>query len=130
MAGKNLAGVTVLDVRSDIKSFTTAPMYTRDMKTGQQRLGRIGGHIPGALVTSYKHVRRACLIDGNRVTRMLPDKKDFEYFMQLVGLNKDRAVVIVSKGEGVGDILRQTIVKRPSERPRRSGSRRGPPGMA
>ncbi len=105
---KNLAKVTVLDVRNDIKSFTTAPMYTRDMKTGQQQLARIGGHIPGALITSYKHVRRARLINGNRVTRMLPDQKDFEYFMQLVGLNKDSTVVIVSKGEGIGDMTMAT----------------------
>ncbi len=105
---KNLAGVTILDVRNDIKSFTTAPTYSRNVKTGQQRLMRIGGHIPGALITSYKHVRRARLIDGNRVTRMLPDQKDFGYFMQLVGLNKDSTVVIVSKGESVGDIMMAT----------------------
>jgi len=83
-------------------------MYTRDMKTGQQQLARIGGHIPGALLTSYKHVRRARLIDGKRVTRMLPEQKDFESFMQLVGLNKDSTVVIVSKGEGIGDMTMAT----------------------
>lgn len=105
---KNLTKVTILDVRNDIKSFTTAPTYTRDMKTGQQRLVRIGGHIPGALITSYRHVRRARPINGNRVLHMLPDQKDFEYFMQLVGLNKDSTVVIVSKGESTGDMTMAT----------------------
>ena len=105
---KNLADVTIIDVRGDIKSFTTAPMFTRDMKTGQQQLARVGGHISGALLASYKHVRRTRQIDGNRVTRMLPEKKDFEYFMQLVGLDKDSTVVIVSKGEGIGDMTMAT----------------------
>ncbi len=105
---ENLASVTVIDVRSDIKSFTTAPMFTRDMKSGRQQLARVGGHIPGALLASYKHVRRARLIDGQRVTHMLPEKKDFEYFMQLVGLNKDSTVVIVSKGESNGDMTMAT----------------------
>jgi len=105
---ENLASVTVIDVRSDIKSFTTAPMFTRDMKSGRQQLARVGGHIPGALLASYKHVRRARLIDGQRVTHMLPEKKDFEYFMQLVGLNEDSTVVIVSKGESNGDMTMAT----------------------
>ncbi len=104
----NLDGVTIIDVRSDIKSFTTPPVYSRDRKTGQQQLVRVGGHIPGAHLASYRHVRRARLIDGLRVTHMLPDKKDFEYFMQLVGLNKDSTVVIVSKGESNGDMTMAT----------------------
>ena len=105
---KNLAGVTIIDVRGDIKSFTTAPMYMRDMKTGQPRLTRIGGHIPGALLADYRHVRGTRLIDGNKVSRMLPERKDFERFMQLVGLNKDSTVVIVSKGESNGDMTMAT----------------------
>jgi len=105
---KNLAKVAIIDVRNDIKSFTTAPMFTRDMKTGQQHLARVGGHISGALLASYRHVRRARLIDGKRVTRMLPEQKDFEYFMQLVGLNKDSTVVIVSKGESNSDMTMAT----------------------
>ncbi|NOZ37306.1 MAG: sulfurtransferase, partial [Gammaproteobacteria bacterium] len=105
---RNLSSVTIIDVRADTKSFTTAPMYMRDMKTGQQQLARIGGHIPGALLTDYRHVRDTRLINGRKVTRMLPKRKDFEALMQQVGLNRESTVVIVSKGEGNGDVTMAT----------------------
>ena len=90
--------VTILALRADLKSFTSKPLFTKDRKTGKQKLARVGGHIPGALLVNYKKVRGARTIAGKTVKKMLPAKADFEAIMQKVGLNKDRPVVITTKG--------------------------------
>ncbi len=105
---KNIADVTIIDVRGDTKSFTTPPMFMPDMKTGRQQLTRVGGHIPGALLADYRQVRTTRLIHGIKVPSMLPGKQNFESFMQRVGLNKNSTVVIVSKGESNGDMTMAT----------------------
>jgi len=101
---KNRDKVTVLDVRKDIKSFTAKPAYKKNKKTGKLKLVRVGGHIDGAQLVNYKKVRAKKEIGGQKVTRMLPEKADFEKLMQAAGLNKNSPVVIVSKGQSGGDI--------------------------
>ncbi len=105
---KNIDKVVILDVRKDVKSFTSKPGYKKDKKSGKVKLVKVGGHIPGALLVNYKKVRTKKMIDGREVTRILPNKADFEKFMQSVGLNKDDNVVIVSKGSSNSDMTMAT----------------------
>jgi thiosulfate/3-mercaptopyruvate sulfurtransferase len=100
----NQSSVTILDVRKDIKSFTSKPVYKKDKKTKKLKLVKVGGHIPGAGLVNYKKVRAKRKIDGNTVTRMIPAKADFEKLMQDAGLNKGDVIVIVSKGQSHGDM--------------------------
>lgn len=101
---KNMGGVTILDVRQDLKSFTSRPIFKKDKKTKKPKLSKVGGHIPGALLVNYKKLRVTRYINGKKVTRIVPIKSDFENFMQSVGLNNNDIVVIVSKGESNSDV--------------------------
>ena len=101
---KNKDKVIILDVRKDVKSFTAKPRYRKDKKSGKKKLVRVGGHIPGAYLVNYKKVRSSKIIDGKKVTKVVPEKNDFEKLMQEIGLNKGDTVVVVSKGESNGDM--------------------------
>ena len=105
---KNMKDIHILDVRKDVKSFTGKPVYKKDKKTKKQKLVKVKGHIPGAALVNYKNVRGKKVIDGNKVTRVVPDGKAFEKLMRLAGLNKGDAVVIVSKGETHADLTMAT----------------------
>ena len=105
---KNLGQVRVLDVRADVRSFTEKPVFVKDKKSGKEVLVRVGGHIDGASLVNYKKVRATRMIDGKKVTRMLPKKADFEKFMQSVGLGQDDTVVIVSEGVNDADMTMAT----------------------
>jgi thiosulfate/3-mercaptopyruvate sulfurtransferase len=102
------ADVVILDVRQDTKSFTRGPQYKTDKKTGKKILVEIGGHIPGAVLVNYKQVRDKRNINDKLVTRIVPLQADFEKLMQQSGVSGDSAVVIVSKGEGTGDLTMAT----------------------
>lgn len=104
----NSRHVIILDVRKDVKSFTSRPVYKRDKKTGKLKFSRVGGHIPGAVLVNYKKVRAKRKIGSKTVTRMLPQKADFEKLMQKAGVNQDSVIVIVSKGESAADIYNGT----------------------
>ncbi len=99
----NLDKVKILDARADTRSFNGQPVYIKDKK-GKQHLVRVGGHIPGAALVDYSRLRGDVTIDGKKVTRMLLPKKKFEGLMQAAGVNQDDAIVVVSKGESVGDM--------------------------
>lgn len=104
----NLDNVVVLDVRSDIKSFTSNPRFTSDKKSGKQILVRVGGHIPGALLVDYSKLRTKRVIRNRTITKMLPGKGTFERFMQSIGVNRDDTLVIMSKGRSNSDMLGAT----------------------
>ena len=104
----NQKNVTILSIRKDIKSFTLKPVYRKDKKSGKQKLIRVGGHIPGALLVNYKKIRVKRTVDGRTVTRLIPDKKTFEALMQKSGINKNTTLIIVSKGQHHGDITMAT----------------------
>lgn len=105
---KNSDKVTILDIRNDTKSFTAKPVFHKDKKTNKKKLVKVGGHIPGALLVNYKKIRSNRIISGKEVTRMLPERRKFEELMQSIGLNKDAVVVIVSEGQGNGDMSMAT----------------------
>lgn len=105
---KNQNKVVILDIRKDVKSFTKTPAFKKDKKSGKQKLKKVGGHIPGAILVNYKKLRAAKNIDGRKVVKMIVSKSAFEKLMQASGVNKNSAVVIVSKGQGDGDITMAT----------------------
>lgn len=90
--------VVILDVRSDVKSFTGKPILTRDKKSGKYIVLRVGAHIPGANLVDYKKIRVDRVVNGVKVEKIIPLKAEFEELMQKAGVNKDSAVVIVSDG--------------------------------
>ena len=105
---KNQSKVVILDIRKDVKSFTKKPIFKKNKKTGKQTLKKVAGHIPGAILVNYKNLRTTKNIDGRKVVKMIVSKSAFEKLMQASGVNKDSAVVIVSKGQGDGDVTMAT----------------------
>ena len=95
---KNLQNVKVLDVRSDIKTFTSKPLYKKDKKTGRLSLVKVAGHIPGAILVDYKKIRADRVINGQKVQKIIPEKSIFEKVIQSAGVNQGDAVVIMSEG--------------------------------
>lgn len=105
---RNANNVVILDVRKDVKSFTAKPKYKRDKKTGKLKFVAVGGHIPGAILVDYGKVRVNRKINGRTVTKLVPERAAFEALMQGWGVNKDSAIVVVSKGENHGDMTNAT----------------------
>jgi thiosulfate/3-mercaptopyruvate sulfurtransferase len=105
---KNKNNVVILDIREDVKSFSTKPVFAKSKKTGKKKLIKIAGHIPGAILVNYKNIRAAKTVNGRKLIKMLPARKDFEKLMQSSGVNKNSAVVIVSKGIDNGDMTMAT----------------------
>ncbi len=100
----NAAKVFIMDVRANPRSFVEKPVFAKDKKTGKLILLQIGGHIPNAVFVPFKDARTDRTIDGKKVQKMLPEKAQFEKLMQQAGLNQDDAVVLVTEGEGSGDM--------------------------
>jgi thiosulfate/3-mercaptopyruvate sulfurtransferase len=95
---KNKADVTVLDVRSNQKSFTLTPEFETDTKTGKKTLVELGGHIDGAVPVENKNVRVTRVINGLKLSGMIPERADFEKLVRSWGVQTGRPVVIVSAG--------------------------------
>jgi len=104
----NLAEVTVIDVRTDLKSFKTKAVYIKNKKNRKKKLIKIGGHIPGARLINYKNIRTTNNINGHKVQKMLPGKSEFEKLLQKNGINKNSKIVIISKGKNSGDVSMAT----------------------
>lgn len=95
---KNRAEVTLLDVRTNQKSFTATPEFETDKKTGKKTLVELGGHIDGAVPVENKQVRTARVINGLKLVGMIPERADFEKLARGWGVQAGRPVVIVSAG--------------------------------
>lgn len=105
---KNKGDVIILEIRKDVKSFTKKPVYKKDKKSGKKKLKKVAGHIPGSILVNYKKLRAKKKIDGRTVKKMIVSKAKFEKAMQKAGVNKDSAVVIVSKGQNNLDLTMAT----------------------
>ena len=105
---KNQDNVVILEIRKDVKSFTRKPVFKRDKKTKKIKLKEVAGHIPGSILVNYKNLRSSKKIDGRMVKKMLVGKAAFEKVMQNAGVNKDSAIVIVSKGRDDIDLTMST----------------------
>jgi thiosulfate/3-mercaptopyruvate sulfurtransferase len=98
----NAASVTVVDIRDDADSFSAAPKFTDDKKTGKKVLAEGGGHVPGALAVDFGSIRTARVENGVKVVAQLPSAADFTKVMDAAGLPKgDKPIVIVPTGDTV-----------------------------
>lgn len=95
---KNRAEVTLLDVRTNQKSFTATPEFETDKKTGKKFLVELGGHIDGAVPVENKNVRVTRVINGLKLSGMIPERADFEKLVRGWGVQAGRPIVIVSAG--------------------------------
>ena len=105
---KNKGDVVILEIRKDVKSFKKKPVFKKNKKTGKSKLKKVAGHIPGSILVNYKKLRSKNKIDGRTVVKMIVSKSAFEKLMQASGVNKNSAIVIVSKGQGDGDVTMAT----------------------
>lgn len=95
---KNRAEVTILDVRTNQKSFTASPEFETDKKSSKKFLVELGGHIDGAVPVENKNVRVTRTINGLKLSGMIPERADFEKLVRAWGVQVGRPVVIVSAG--------------------------------
>ena len=100
----NIENVVILDIRKDTKSFNKKPVFKKNKKTNKKKLYKVGGHIPGSRLINYKNVRSKQIINGKKVSKMLPGKKTFEQLMQNAGINNNNTVILVTKGQNNGDM--------------------------
>lgn len=98
----HLNEVTIVDVRDNLKAYSTKPEFEVDKKTGKKTLVETGGHIPGAVLVDFGKIRQERTVDGVKIKSQLPTAEHFTKVMSDSGLNKiDKPVVIVSTGESV-----------------------------
>lgn len=95
---QNRAEVTILDVRGNPKSFTLAPEFETDKKTGKKLLVELGGHIDGAVLVDNKKVRVDRTINGLKLKSMIPERVDFEKLARGWGVQAGRPIIVVSAG--------------------------------
>lgn len=100
----HVSHVVLIDVRNDLDSWTKAPEYEKDEKTGEQKLSATGGHIDGALPLLFKKVRVDKTVDGKKIEKMLPDRAYMQELMQATGAAKGKPIVITSPGEAADEI--------------------------
>lgn len=100
----NSRHVVILDVRNDTNSFTGQPVYKKDRKTKKMKFTKVGGHIPGAVLVNYRKVRVKRKIGGLTISKMAPTKAAFEKLLQQSGVNQNSTIIVVTKGESIGDV--------------------------
>ncbi len=94
--------VTILDIRDNLKTFTSEPRFDVNKETGKKILLETGGHIAGAMSVDFAKIREEHTIDGIKIKAQLPVMEHFQKVMDDAGLNKsDKPLVIVSTGETV-----------------------------
>lgn len=96
--------VRVLDVRAALGSFTSPPRYYTDRHTGDTYLLEVGGHIPGSVLVDFATLRASRTVDGRKVDKLIAPPQAFTQLMQSYGVNRESAVVIVTRGESADDI--------------------------
>ncbi|MFP5462811.1 MAG: sulfurtransferase [Gammaproteobacteria bacterium] len=100
----NIDKVRILEFRPDPETFTTAPRYVTDRKTGKRVLSEIGGHLPGSVPVDFSRLRVDRMVDGLKVRFMGPERADFEKLVRSWGIDRGDAIVIVSLGENYSDL--------------------------
>lgn len=98
------ADLVVLDVRSDLAGFVTAPEYTTDAKTGAKVLVSGGGHIADARLVDFNLTRVSRMVGDKKIDKMLPSGEEVQALMRKLGVGEDDALVITSPGETVDEV--------------------------
>lgn len=94
--------VTVVDIRDDMKSYTTEPGFNVDKATGKKTLIETGGHIADSISVDFGKIREERTVDGVKIKAQLPTAEHFQKVMDDFGLNKTgKPLVIVSTGDSV-----------------------------
>lgn len=97
-------GVVVLDVRDDPDTWTATPRFNKDTRSGQLALVAAGGHIDGALLVDFGRIRVDRMVEGRKISKLLPDADHFQDLMREVGLRQEWPIVITSPGEAEYEI--------------------------
>ncbi|MEH0164589.1 sulfurtransferase [Roseateles microcysteis] len=100
----NLDKVQVFEVRANVKSFTGAPEFETDAKSGKKTLVEVGGHIPGSRLMDTKPLRVDRKIGELTVKYMIPEGPAFEKVMQAMGVDADKPIVLVPLGLDMTDL--------------------------
>lgn len=101
---KNKADVQVVEITSDISSFTRKPEIDTDAKTGKKVLVEIGGHIDGSALIDFTKVRAEKLVDEKKVKYLIPEKADFEKLVQNAGVTAGKPIILVPIGLDIADV--------------------------
>lgn len=101
---KNVADVQVVEVRSDVASFSRDPVFETDKKTGKKMLTDVGGHLAGARLVDFKLVRAERQVGDRKLKYLIPEKADFQARMQAAGIVADKPIVLVPVGQDISDI--------------------------
>jgi len=99
----NLDKVQVVEVRGNAKSFTAEPEIATDAK-GKKTIEEIGGHIAGSRLVESKGVRVDRKFGDLTVKYMIPERADFEKFVQRAGIDAGKPMVIVPVGLNAADV--------------------------
>lgn len=100
----HLDAVQLVDVRSNVASFTAQPEIESDPKTGKKTLSELGGHIAGARLLDAKLMRTERMIDGLKIKYMIPEKAEFEKLMQSLGVQQGKPIVLMSPATDVAEV--------------------------
>lgn len=99
----NLDKVQVVEVRGNVKSFTTEPAMGTDAK-GKKQIEEIGGHIAGSRLVESKKIRVDRKFGDLTVKYMIPERADFQTFVQAAGVDGGKPMVIVPIGLDASDL--------------------------
>jgi thiosulfate/3-mercaptopyruvate sulfurtransferase len=99
----NASQVQVVEIRSNVKSYTSKPEIAVDAK-GKKTIEEVGGHIPGALLANFKNLRGDRIINGKKVQYMIPEAADFEKIVRQTGVLAGKPIVLVPVGAEVADV--------------------------
>ena len=95
--------VQIVEVRSNIKSYTARPDIQVDAK-GKKTIEEVGGHIPGALLANFRNLRVDRIINGQKVQYMIPEAADFQAYVRQTGVLAGKPIVLVPIGAEVADV--------------------------
>lgn len=101
---ENMDKVQVVEVRSNVKSFTEKPEIETDAKTGKKTVSEVGGHIPNARLVDMKNMRTERTYGDLKVKYMIPEKTVFEKAMQAAGVDTAKPMVLVPMGVDATDL--------------------------
>ncbi len=101
---ENLDKVQVVEVRSNVKSFTEKPEVETDAKTGKKTVTEVGGHIPNSRLVDMKTMRTDRVYGNLTVKYMIPEKTVFEKAMQAAGVDTAKPMVLVAMGADTTDL--------------------------
>ena len=101
---ENMDKVQVVEVRSNVKSFTEKPEVETDAKTGKKIVTEVGGHIPNSRLVDMKTMRTDRVYGSLTVKYMIPEKTVFEKAMQAAGVDTAKPMVLVPVGADATDL--------------------------